>query len=202
MVHQVRYEPKWGIVAVFMDFNLDPMAGGLGQIEIIGGKPYVFVFDEIQIPDSNTEEFLEEVEVRLKKHGIDKRNVIVYPDPAGGAGSTIAKKGNTNHKIITKLNHFKMKVKRAHPAVSDRINAVNRLICDKMGNRHIFISPNCNHMLKYFEKHKYKEGTNLPDKDQGIEHIGDGFGYWIDFELPIDYKVTTGKRKNKLIYNP
>lgn len=202
LVYDVTYKPERGVVAVFMDFNLNPMAGGLGQIQIINGKPYVFIFDEIQIPDSNTQEFLDEVYLRLHKWGIPKRQVIVYPDPAGGAGNTIATGGKTNLKIIENINGFHMKVKRAHPAVADRINSVNRLICDNLGQRHIFVSPQCKHMIKYFEQHKYKEGSNIPDKTAGIEHIGDGFGYWIDFELPIDFKVNTKGRRNGLVYNP
>ena len=202
MVQEVKYEPRRGVVALFMDFNLDPMAGGLGQVEIINGQPYVFIFDEIQIPDSNTEEFLDEVENRLNQHGILKSQVIVYPDPAGGAGHTSTKRGRTNFKIIKDIYKFKMKAKRAHPAVVDRINSVNRLIRDKQGVRHIYINPKCKNMIKYFVRHRYKKDTNIPDKGQGIEHIGDGFGYWIDYELPISYKVDTGKRRSRLIYSP
>ena len=34
-----------------------------------------------------------------------------------------------------------LKVKRKHPAVKDRINAVNRLLQDAAGNRKLFIDP-------------------------------------------------------------
>ena len=200
MMHKNRYEPHRGIVALFMDFNLDPMAGGLCQVEVINGQPYVFIFDEIQIPDSHTQEFIDEARNRFKEHNIHERNIIVYPDPAGKAGHTNSK--HSDHTIIEKHNRLKLKAKRAHPAVKDRISAVNRLILDKMGRRHIFVHPKCKHMIRYFEQHKYKLGTSVPDKDSGIEHIGDGFGYFIDYELPIEFEVDRGKKRNKLIYNP
>lgn len=199
MVHEVEYAQRRGPVALFMDFNVNPMAGGFGQIQIINGEPYVFIFDEIQINDSNTQEFLDAAQEKMKVHKIPKREVIVYPDPAGRQRSTA---GRSNHRIIDDLNGFAMKAKAAHPAVADRINAVNRLICDKNGKRHIFVHPRCVHLIKYFEQHKYKEKSNIPDKKPGIEHIGDGFGYWIEYELPIDYKVPTGRSKGPAVYNP
>lgn len=199
MVQKVEYEPRRGVVASFMDFNVDPMAGGLGQVEIINNEPYVFIFDEVQINDSNTQEYVDEIGNRLLKHKINKRDVVFYPDPAGRSRSTT---GRSNYHIIEKINGYKLKAKRGHPAVADRINNVNRLIKDNKGIVHIFVHPRCKNMIKYFEQHKYKEGSNIPDKSGGIEHIGDGFGYWIDYELPIDFKVTSGRAKNKLIYNP
>ncbi len=200
----VEYDPRRGPVALFMDFNVNPMAGGLGQACIIGDDIYIFVFCEICLTDSNTQEFLDVVEDRLKGYGIPKSQVIVYPDPAGKNRAT---QGRSNYKIIKEVNKFVYKARPSHPAVVDRINAVNRLICDKNGRRHIFIHPRCTNMLKSMEQHKYKPGTNIPDKTSGVDHMDDAFGYWVEYEFPITYltpRQLSNRRKGrgKIIYNP
>ena len=201
---KTEYDASRGPVALFMDFNVNPMTGGLAQAQVINGEIFISVFDEIFIPNSNTQEFLDEAKVRFKKWKIPESQVIVYPDPAGKARSTT---GRSDYYIIKDLNKFKLKARAAHPAVSDRINAVNRLICDNTGKRHIFINPRCENLNQTMEQHRYKDGTNLPDKTTGLDHMADGFGYWIEFEFPINYMTPLELKKrqrgqNKLIYNP
>jgi hypothetical protein len=198
-----EYQPHRGPVALFMDFNVDPMTGGLGQAEVIGNDVYISVFDEIYIKNSNTQEFLDEAFARCKKWGIPKNQLIVYPDPAGKHRSTT---GKSDYFIIKDLNKLKLKARNAHPAISDRINAVNRLICDNRGKRHIFINPRCENLNTTMEQHRYKEGTNTPDKETGLDHMADGFGYWIELEFPVNYLTPLEKKRRsrgrKLLYNP
>lgn len=202
--YPVEYSPARGPVALFMDFNVSPMTGGLAQAMVIGDQVYLFVFDEIYINNSNTQEFLDEVYRRLEKWGISKNQLIVYPDPAGKNRST---SGRSDYYIIKDMNHLKLKARSAHPPVMDRINAVNRLICDNLGRRHLFINPRCKKLNTTMEQHRFKEGTNTPDKDSGLDHMSDGLGYWIQLEFPIDYKTplekkNTRRRTPKMLYNP
>ncbi len=202
--YPVEYDPRYGPVALFMDFNVNPMAGGLGQAVIIGDEIYIFIFCEIQLSDSNTPEFLDVVCDRLKGYGINKKQVIVYPDPAGKARAT---QGKSNYKIIKDIYGFNYKARKSHPAVVDRTNAVNRLICDKNGRRHIFINPRCVNVRKTMEQHRYKPGTNTPDKESGVDHMDDALGYWIEYEFPISYLtprqlINRQSDRGKLIYNP
>ncbi len=75
--------------------------------------------------------------------------------------------------------------RRKHPAVRDRLAAVNRLIADANGRRRLFVDPSCKHLIKCFEQLVYKEGTTEPDKSMNIEHIGDALGYPIGYEFPV-----------------
>ena len=45
-------------------------------------------------------------------------------------------------------------------------------------------------------KQCYKEGTSLPDKTQGLDHMNDALGYLISFLYPItrDFTATTTQR--------
>lgn len=202
--HPVEYSPDRGPVALFMDFNVSPMTGGLAQAKVIGNQVYQFVFDEIYINNSNTQEFLEEAFERCRKYGIPKSQIIVYPDPAGKNRSTT---GRSDYYIIKDINKLHLKARSAHPPVMDRINSVNRMICDNVGRRHLFINPRCENLNQTMEQHRFKEGTNTPDKETGLDHMADGLGYWIEYEFPINYETPLEKRnrtrgKKKLLYNP
>ena len=58
-------------------------------------------------------------------------------------------------------------------------NLVNGKIQSADGVRHLFIDPKCKESIKCFEQLCYKEGTNDPDKDSGMDHIPDSAGYYI-----------------------
>ena len=72
-----------------------------------------------------------------------------------------------------------------HMAVRDRINSVNAKLFSASGERQVFIHPKCKNMLNSVSKHTYKEGTVLPDKTQGFDHMNDALGYLISFLYPI-----------------
>ena len=66
----------------------------------------------------------------------------------------------------------------------DRINAVNSKLKDTNGNRHIFVSKSCKTLIKGLQRQTYKEDTNIPDKEDGFDHMNDALGYLIDYINP------------------
>jgi len=88
---------------------------------------------------------------------------------------------------------FHVKVKNRHPAVRDRINAVNSKLKDSKGHRHIFVSKSCKTMIKGVQRQIDKENTNIPDKEQGFDHMNDALGYLIDFIKPLTSNVSFSK---------
>jgi hypothetical protein len=72
-----------------------------------------------------------------------------------------------------------------HMAVRDRINSVNAKLNSAAGVRGIFIHPRCKNLLNSIAKQTFKEGTVLPDKTQGFDHMNDALGYLISFLYPI-----------------
>jgi len=158
-----------------MDFNVDPMSACVSQIE----KDKIYVVDEIVIYSSNTDEMCQEIKDRYGT----KIPIFIYPDPASRQRKTSAG-GRTDLSILQNAG-FKVKVKHKHPAVRDRINAVNSKLKDSNGNRHIFVSHSCKTIIKGLQRQTYKENTNIPDKEDGFDHMNDALGYMIDFLKPL-----------------
>ena len=158
-----------------MDFNVDPMSACVSQIE----KDKIYVVDEIVIYSSNTDEMCQEIKDRYGT----KVPIFIYPDPASRQRKTSAG-GRTDLSILQNAG-FKVKVKHKHPAVRDRINAVNSKLKDSNGNRHIFVSHSCKTIIKGLQRQTYKENTNIPDKEDGFDHMNDALGYKIDFLKPL-----------------
>ena len=166
-----------------MDFNVDPMSACVSQIE----KDKIYVVDEIVIYSSNTDEMCQEIKDRYGT----KVPIFIYPDPASRQRKTSAG-GRTDLSILQNAG-FKVKVKHKHPAVRDRINAVNSKLKDSNGKRHIFVSHSCKTIIKGLQRQTYKENTNIPDKEDGFDHMNDALGYKIDFLKPLTTETNFNK---------
>jgi hypothetical protein len=162
------------VIHVSCDFNLDPMAAVVSYID----NGIVYIFDEIQIWSSNTDELCQEIHRRYPG-----KKIFCYPDPASRQRKTSAG-GKTDLSILQNAG-FICKVPPRHMAVRDRINSVNAKLCSASGERQVFIHPKCKNLLNSISKHTYKEGTVLPDKTQGFDHMNDALGYLISFLYPI-----------------
>ena len=158
-----------------IDFNVDPMSACVAQIE----KEKVYFIDEIVIYGSNTDELVQEIRDRYGS----KAQIICYPDPASRQRKTSAG-GRTDLSILQNAG-FKVKVKHKHPAIRDRVNAVNSRLKDSNGIRHIFVSQSCKTLIKGLQRQIYKENTNIPDKEDGFDHMNDALGYMIDYLKPL-----------------
>ena len=162
------------ILHIGMDFNLDPMSAVVSYI----ANGVVYIIDEICIWSSNTDELCQEIHRRYPG-----KKIFVYPDPASKARKTSAG-GRTDLSILTNAG-FLAKVMPRHMAVRDRVNSVNAKLCSALGVRGIYIHPKCKNLLNSIAKQTYKEGTVLPDKTQGFDHMNDALGYLISFLYPI-----------------
>ena len=109
--------------------------------------------------------------------------IIIYPDPACRQRKTSAG-GKTDLSILQNAG-FTIKVKSRHPAVRDRINALNSKHKDSKGNRHIFVSNSCKFIIKGLQRQTYREDTNIPDKESGFDLLNDALGYMIDYLKPL-----------------
>ena len=158
-----------------MDFNVNPMSCCVAQIE----KDKIYIVDEIVIYSSNTDEMVQEIRDRYGT----KMQIFIYPDPASKQRKTSAG-GRTDLSILQNAG-FKVKVKHKHPAIRDRVNAVNSRLKDSNGKRHIFVSQSCKTLIKGLQRQIYKENTNIPDKEDGFDHMNDALGYMIDYLKPL-----------------
>jgi len=158
-----------------MDFNVSPMSACVAQIE----KEKIYIVDEVVIYGSNTDEMCQE----LKDRYGTRMKIFIYPDPASRQRKTSAG-GRTDLSILQNAG-FEVKVKHRHPAVRDRINAVNSKLKDSNGKRYIFVSNSCKIVIKGLTRQTYKEDTNIPNKEDGFDHMNDALGYMIDYIKPL-----------------
>ena len=167
------------LIYVGIDFNIDPMSAVIA----IKTETGLHIFDEIVLFGSNTDELAEEIKLRYPKS-----RVMAFPDPAGAAGSTKSG-GRTDHTILRNAN-FMVKVRNSHPAIRDRVNAVNSLLCNIDNQRRLTIDPKCKKVIESLKKQVYKSGTTIPEKT-GADHMNDALGYMCEFLYPVRRDVET-----------
>ena len=158
-----------------LDFNVDPMSACVAQID----KDKIHFVDEIVIYSSNTDEMVQEIRDRYGT----KTRIFVYPDPACRQRKTSAG-GRTDLTILQNAG-FGVKCKLKHSPIRDRVNAVNSRLKSADGKRYIFISPSCKIMIKGLQRQIYKENTNIPDKEEGYDHMNDAIGYLTEIVKPL-----------------
>ena len=151
-----------------VDFNVDPMSG----ICAVRDKENLYVFDEITLTGgATTWDFAEEI---TRRFGVDRR-VIACPDPTGGARKTSGV-GLTDHNILRRSG-FKVSSPRAPWKIRDKITAVNTALLDASGARRTYIHPRCKELIKSLRTLTYTPNTGLPNKNLGVDHAFDAFGY-------------------------
>jgi hypothetical protein len=151
-----------------VDFNVDPMSG----ICAVKKGDELWVFDEIIMTGgATTWDFAEEV---INRYGVERR-IVACPDPTGGARKT-AGVGATDHSILRKSG-FNVSTPRSPWKIRDKITAVNTALLDASGARRCRIHPRCKELIKSLRTLTYAPGTGLPNKNLGVDHAFDAFGY-------------------------
>ena len=169
------YEP----IIANIDFNITPISCVIGRQTRTGME----IFDEIYIDNSNTKELAEELRRRYPTNPI-----TCFPDPAGVQRKTSAG-GDTDIKILENAG-FTCRYHRQHPLVKDRINSGNSLFFLRPdGSTRFSIDPSCKKTIKSLKSWTYKEGTMVPDKDNGYDHACDALTYGIQYLFPIRREV-------------
>ena len=173
------------ILLIGMDFNTDPMSA----VVVIRKGNTLTCVDEIVIYGSNTDEMVKEI-----NHRYPHRQIVIFPDPAARQRKTSAG-GRTDLSILQNAG-FHVKAKSKHDVVRDRINSVNARLKAADGERHLFITANCKQVIKSLERQTYKEGTSIPNKDDGYDHMNDALGYLVSYLFPVQtiYDVEQPKR--------
>jgi len=170
------------VLLVGMDFNILPMSAVLA----IRNGTECHVFDNIELPVSNTEEMAAEIRRRYPE-----RQIIVCPDPSGKARKTSAPVGQTDFTILQRYG-FYIQAPNAAPLVVDRINNTQAMLCTESGLRRLLINPRCEALIKCLDGLTYVDGR--PDKKSGLDHLTDALGYllWMQFNLLEQNTWTVG----------
>ena len=166
-----------------VDFNVDPMSG----ICAIKSDDTLYVFDEIMLTGgATTWDFADEV---INRYGVERR-VVACPDPTGGARKT-AGVGATDHNILRKSG-FTVQTPRSPWKIRDKITAVNTALLDASGVRRCYIHPRCKELIKSLRTLTYTTGTGLPNKNLGVDHAFDAFGYLVLQQFNLAKPSTLG----------
>lgn len=171
---------------VGLDLNVSKMAAIVCAKYTDG----LHIIDEVVLRNTNTDEICQAL--REKYPG---KKIFIYADPAGKQRRTSAR-DNTDHTIITQWG-MELRSPRAHPLVKDRINAVNRLLCNAEEQRHLFVDPQCKESIEALSKQQYKPSTNIPIKDAefGYDGVNDGIGYAVSYLYPLRKEYTQRTQK-------
>ena len=162
------------ILHIGMDFNVNPSVCSI----MTRTGDSLYAIDEILMYSSNTNEMAEEIKRRYPKS-----KIFVYPDPSGAQRRTSAN-GQTDHTILQNAG-FIVKAPRKHDPVRDRINAANARLCSADGISHAFIAKTCKYTIESLEKHSFKPGTMIPDKETGYDHMFDAWSYCLAYLFPL-----------------
>ena len=203
-VQPVSYTP--GVpVCWALDFNVNPMCSVIGQmldvanrVDVLSGRRNVVlnVLDEIALPDADINAacaaFVKKTEAWRSQYG--PLQVCLYGDPAGNARSHA---GPSDWQVVFDYFRndgrfqFAKKVANAHPAVKDRVNAVNAMIASARQERRLFVDPGCRTLIQALEQVTWKGDANqnitgeLDKKNPKLTHSSDALGYWISYECPM-----------------
>lgn len=165
-----------------MDFNVTKMAA---VVYVRRGDTMHAVDEFVNLFD--TPAMIEAIKERYPKHSIG-----VYPDASGDN----RKSNNASETDIAMLKKagFKVYVNASNPAVKDRINSMNSLLCNTLGERHLFVNTSkCPHFAKCQERQIYDE-NGQPDKKAGFDHMNDAGTYPVAYLFLINKKAIGVRR--------
>lgn len=159
-----------------IDFNIGPsMACVVAQMY---GEELHFVDEIVSTnPNFDTEDLAVEITQRYKRWA---GRIEAFPDATNGRRTSSK---TTDHAILEDYG-IRVTTNNSNPLIRDRVNTVNSRICNALGERRIFIHPNCIKMLKCLEGQIYnKKGE--PSKEDGHDHSNDALGYLVCKLFPM-----------------
>jgi hypothetical protein len=175
------------------DFNYTPMCSGIAVKR--GDKFYIL--DEIVLTSATTLESAIEFVERYKNH--ENRKVIIYGDPAGRAGEKHGKQSDytlMEDHLKSEGWKFERRVKKKHPAIKDRQNAVRALIRNANDEIRLFVNKDkAPYAHKGLGTAQLQKGSTFQEAESDYQHITTAIGYMIDYECPIRTKMTTIKTR-------
>jgi len=115
------------------------------------------------------------------------RKVFVYPDAAGDARKSV--QANTSDIKLLRQAGFSIRADAKNPGIMDRVNGMNTMFCNAMGERKLFVNTvKCPKLTKAVEQQSYDENTRMPDKKNGHDNKGiDALGYLTSKLFPLTF---------------
>ena len=164
-------------VHIGIDFNVGAMSAIICLIK--DNKAYA-INEFVDLFD--TPELIETLETAYQG-----RRVTAYPDAAGDARKSV--QANTSDIKLLRQAGFGIRADNVNPGIMDRVNGMNTMFCNALGERKLFVNTvNCPKLTKALEQQSYDENTRMPDKKNGHDNRGiDALGYLIAKLFPLRF---------------
>ena len=193
-ISQVRYDPNKPLIWS-LDFNVSPMSSVILQCD--GDR--LFVIDEIVLQRATTAEACLEFENRFRSH----QGLLEICGDASGRNMHTT--GTNDYSTVQSclyragFKNLKLKVPPSNPPVMERIQKVNSLLTNALGEVRLEINSRCRELVKDFEQVMFKPDSGVIDKarDPRRTHASDALGYAI-WEL-FGPKSMVGEKGLRLI---
>lgn len=190
-VRPCRYDKKKTVI-VGSDFNVSPLAWTFMHRR---GDSVLECFDEIHLDDSNTRAGLARAKAMFSNH---EGGFEFYGDATSRQRKTSAV--NTDYDQILEDPFFLDKGRTVHypesnPSIEDRWATVNARLESAGGDRHLFVDPRCEALIRDLNQNSFKPNTRkFDDSNKTLGHAGDSLGYVVNqlfpIDVPFDYGVT------------
>lgn len=167
------------------DQNYTPLSSAIGVME----DDDVYLLDEIVLTSAISKQSAIEFVTKYENH--KNKNVLLYGDPAGRAGEKHGHASDyTDMEDVLRSNGWKFtrKVKKKHPAIKDRQNAVRTKIKTADDHISLFVNPiTAKWCDKGLSTVQLQEGSTFQeDQKNQYQHITTAIGYMIDYEFPME----------------
>ena len=169
------------------DQNFTPLSS---SVAVIRGDDDVYILDEIVLISAVSKQSAKEFVEKFKDH--QNKHVFIYGDPAGRAGEKHGHKSDYNDiEDVLSANGwtYTRRVKKAHPAIKDRQNAVRAKIRTADGQISLFVNTQTapwSH--KGLATVQLQQGSAFQeDQKNQYQHITTAIGYFIDYLYPVSY---------------
>lgn len=165
-----------------MDFNVGKMAGIVHVKR--GGLPRAV--DEI-VNGYDTPDMIRRIKERYWKYeNGDYRQtcaIRVYPDASGDSRKSV--NASETDLALLRAAGFGVVVNHSNPPVKDRVNSMNAMFCNALGERRYRVNAStCPTYSGALEQQAWDE-SGEPDKKSGHDHYNDAGGYFINMDYPI-----------------
>jgi phage terminase large subunit len=177
-VHLVRqaYDARKTLLWA-LDFNVAPMSSVLVQAH--NGR--LVAIDEIVLGRATTEEAGLEFENRYKNH---RAGLEIFGDASGRNMHTT---GMTDYTMLqgflyrAGFRNVKLRVPQKNPPVLSRVQKVNALLTNALGEVRLEVDPSCEELIKDFEEVMFKPDSGVVDKLRDLRrtHASDALGYLV-----------------------
>lgn len=171
-----------------MDFNVGKMAA-VTHVKR-GGLPCAV--DEF-VNGYDTPDMIRRIKERYWRYDggryVPTCQIRIYPDASGDSRRSV----NASQTDIALLREagFMVSVNAANPPVKDRINAMNAMFCNAVGERRYLVNPDkCPSYVEALEQQPWAKNGE-PDKTTGHDHINDAAGYFLVKEYPLVRRTMT-----------